>query len=159
MAWGGFHLRGRTPLYHVQGMLTGVRYRDEIVQPLIIPSLHAIGQEAMLQDDNATPHRARVVTTFLQQQKVMRMDWPARFPDLAPIENLWDILGRRLRENHPHPADVDQLLRLLQQEWLNIPQQTLTNLVHSMRRRCQVHWCSGWTYSLLNSLNVMNCRV
>ena len=137
MIWGGFHLHGRTPLYHIQGNLTGVRYRDEIVRPHIIPTLQAIGQGAVLQDDNATPHRARVVTNFLQQQQVTRMDWPARSPDLAPIENLWDILGRRLRDNHPPPADVHQLLHLLQQEWFNIPQQILRNLVHSMRRRCQ----------------------
>ena len=137
MVWGGFHLHGRTPLYHIQGNLTGLRYRDEIVRPHIIPTLQAIGQGAVLQDDNATPHRARVVTHYLQQQQVTRMDWPSRSPDLAPIENLWDILGRRVQENHPPPADVHQLLHLLQQEWFNIPQQTLRNLVHSMRRRCQ----------------------
>ena len=32
MVWGGIHTRGRTPLYLVQGMLTGVRYRDGIIR-------------------------------------------------------------------------------------------------------------------------------
>lgn len=56
---------------------------------------------------------------------------------LAPIEHLWDVLGRRVADNHPPPADVAQLTQFLQQEWQAIPQQTLTTLVHSMRQRCR----------------------
>lgn len=136
MVWGGFHLNGRTPLYTIQGALTGLRYRDEIVRPLIQPALQAMGPGATLQDDNAPPHRARVVADFLQQQGIRRMVWPARSPDLAPIEHLWDALGQRVANNHPPPVDVNQLTHFLQQEWQNIPQQTLRNLVHSMRQRC-----------------------
>ncbi|KAK7097717.1 hypothetical protein V1264_004653 [Littorina saxatilis] len=135
MVWAGFHLHGRTPLYHIRGNLTGVLYRDEIVRPQIIPTLQAMGAGAMLQDDNATPHRARVVQDVLQRQEIVRMNWPARSPDLAPIEYLWDIIGRRVRDNHPPPADVDQLFQFLQQEWTAIPQQMLQNHVNSMRSR------------------------
>lgn len=135
MVWGGFHLHGRTPLHLIQGNLTGVRYRDEVVRPIVIPTLQAMGPGACLQDDNATPHRAMVVRDFLQRQQVVRMDWPARSPDLAPIENLWDILGRRVADNHPRPVNAAQLFQFLQQEWLAIPQLMLRNLVHSMRQR------------------------
>ena len=31
---------------------------------------------AIFQDDNARPHRARVVTDFFRQHNVNRMDWP-----------------------------------------------------------------------------------
>ena len=135
MVWAGFHMHGRTPLYRIRGNLTGVRYRDEIVMPLIIPTLQAMGAGAILQDDNATPHRARVVQDVLEQHQIERMNWPARSPDLAPIEHLWDILGRRVRHNHPPPADVDDLFQFLQQEWMAIPQPMLQNHVNSMRSR------------------------
>ena len=26
------------------------------------------------------------------------MDWPYRSPDLSPIEQVWEILGRKIRE-------------------------------------------------------------
>ena len=136
MVWGGIHLHGRTPLHLVQGNLTGVRYRDEIVRRIVLPTLQAMGPGAILQDDNATPHRARVVTGFLQQHQVTQMDWPARSPDLPSIQNLWDILGRRVHDNHFSAANLAQLFQFLQQEWNAIPQQTLVTLVQSMRKRC-----------------------
>nr|KAG5692479.1 hypothetical protein BaRGS_005025 [Batillaria attramentaria] len=38
---------------------------DEIVRPIIQPALHAIGPGAILQEDNASAHRARVVRDFM----------------------------------------------------------------------------------------------
>ena len=87
MVWGGISIHHRTPLYVVDGNLTGIHYLNEIIRPLVLPGLQQIGGGAVLQDDNARPHRARVVTDFLRQQGIARMDWPAYSPDLAPIEH------------------------------------------------------------------------
>ena len=57
MVLAGFHERGRTPLYRIVGNLTGIRYKDEILRGQIIPTLRAMGQGAILHDDNATPHQ------------------------------------------------------------------------------------------------------
>ena len=126
----------RTPPHHVQGNLNGQRYRDEILRPLVVPALQQIGQQAVLQDDNAMPHRARVVNTFLQQAGINSMDWPACSPDLNPIENLWDHLEQRVVRNHPPAQTLQQLLALLQLEWQAIPQHQLRRLTNSMRRHC-----------------------
>lgn len=136
MVWGGISRHARTPLHVIHGTLTAQRYRNEILQPIVQPTLQAMGAGAILQDDNARPHRGRVVQDFLQQQRIIRMDWPARSPDLSPIEHIWDVLGRRVSTNHPQPVDVDQLILFLQQEWQAIPQNVLTTLVNSMRQRC-----------------------
>ena len=92
--WGGISIHHRTPLYVVDGNLTGIRYLNEIIRPLILPGIQQIGGGSVLQDDNARPHHARVVTDFLRQQGIARIDWPAYSPDLAPIEHAWDELGR-----------------------------------------------------------------
>lgn len=137
MVWGGINFRSRTPLYRVEGNLNGVGYRDRILGPIALPVLNAVGPGAIYQHDNAPAHRARVVTDFLQQQQVDAMVWPALSPDLNPIEHLWDVLGRRIRANHPRPANLQRLFQFLQEEWEAVPQVTLQNLILSMRRRCQ----------------------
>ena len=137
MVWGGINHHQRTPLYRVDGNLTGIRYRDEILRPLVIPALQAVGPNAVLMDDNAPCHRARIVNNFIQANNVTRMVWPAVSPDMNPIEHVWDILGRRVRENHPPAADRNALFQQLQQEWQQIPQADIRRLLRSMGRRCQ----------------------
>ena len=136
MVWGGMSLAFRTPLHRVDGTLNGVAYRDQVLGPLVLPALQAMGPGATLMDDNAPAHRSRVVQAFLQDEGVERMNWPACSPDLNPIEHLWDALGRGLRANHPPPVNLVQLYEFLDAEWQAIPQRTLRTLVESMRQRC-----------------------
>ena len=96
--------------------MTGVRYRDQVLRPIVLPMLQVMEPDATLQNNSTTPHRGRVVTAFLQQHQINRMNWPARSPDLAPIENLWDILGSHVNDNNLPAANLTQLFRNLQQE-------------------------------------------
>ncbi|GFX36467.1 DDE_3 domain-containing protein [Trichonephila clavipes] len=89
-------------------------------------------------DDNARPHRANIVDECLQSEDITRMDWPAYSPDLNPIEHVWDVLGRRIAARQPPPTCLSELRRALLDEWCNIPQDQIDNLILSMRRRCAV---------------------
>jgi transposase len=62
------------------------------------------------------------------------LPWPAKSPDLNPIEHIWDLLDRRARAILPR--NVRKLAGALVEEWDNISQQELENQVQSMRRRC-----------------------
>ena len=52
------------------GYLTGVLYRGILQNTLVPFASHYFGDNYRYQDDNATPHHARVVLDFLQQGNV-----------------------------------------------------------------------------------------
>ncbi|GFV16316.1 transposable element Tcb2 transposase [Trichonephila clavipes] len=83
MVWGGISIGGRTDLHIIRnGTLTVRRYADEILRPYVIPYAVAIGDFFVFQDDNARPHRARLVENMLEAETIQRMEWPAFSPDL-----------------------------------------------------------------------------
>ena len=102
--WGAFHNSAKSPLVLPDGYLTAVFYRGILQNTLVPFARHYFGDNYRYQDDNATPHRARVVFDFLQQGNVTKMEQPPRSPDCNPIEHLWDELGRAISsmDNPPH---------------------------------------------------------
>ena len=107
MVWGGISSRGRTALVIADGTLTGIRYRDEIIRPHVLPFVQQ--RNATLQQDNASPHVVRVVTDFLTQNNVNVLPWTAISPDLSPIEHVWDEMQRRLRGLQNQPLTLPDL--------------------------------------------------
>jgi hypothetical protein len=56
-------------------------------------------------------------------------------PDLNPIKHIWNLLEWRVRARAIPPRNVRKLSGTLVEEWGNISQQELANLVQSTRRR------------------------
>ncbi|GFU87251.1 uncharacterized protein TNCV_738281 [Trichonephila clavipes] len=53
---------------------------------------------------------------------------------LNPIEHMWDMIGRRIAARQPPPTFLPELRRALLDEWCNIPQDQIDNLILSMPR-------------------------
>uniref|UniRef100_A0A673XGQ2 Tc1-like transposase DDE domain-containing protein n=1 Tax=Salmo trutta TaxID=8032 RepID=A0A673XGQ2_SALTR len=137
MVWGGVSQHHWTELVVIASDLNAVRYREDILLPHVVPFLQA-HPDMTLQHDNATSHTARSVRDFLKDKNVSVLPWSANSPDLNPIEQVWDLLDRRVRARALAipPRNVWELAGVLVEEWGNISQQELANLVQSMRRRC-----------------------
>ncbi len=98
-----------------------------------MPFIH--DHHLMLQHDNAQPHVARICTQFLEVENIPVLAWPAYSPDMSPIEHVWDALDWRIWQRVPVPANIQQLRTAIEEEWTNIPQATINNLINSMWRR------------------------
>ncbi|GFV22942.1 RNase H domain-containing protein [Trichonephila clavipes] len=72
------------------------------------------------------------VQDCLDSEGIQRLVWPARSPDVNPIENVWDALGRQVTGRNYPPTNKNTLIRALTEEWDNLPQQLLDNVVQSM---------------------------
>ncbi|GFW76511.1 transposable element Tcb2 transposase [Trichonephila clavipes] len=78
LVWAGISLGGHIDLHVFHGgTVTGLRYRDEILDSYVRPYAAAIGNDFILMDDNARPHRARIVEEYLEDHGLERMEWPA----------------------------------------------------------------------------------
>jgi transposase len=97
-------------------------------------------------DDNARPHRSRVVTAYLQSEAVTSVPWPAMSLDLNPIEHIWDMLGCRIRAREPPVQNIRQLEAALHREWQQLSQQDIRHLTGGMRRRVEavIQACGGY---------------
>jgi transposase len=134
--WGCFSFDCKIDLYVLNGTMTGQKYCD-IIRDIVVPHFdnHCLAIRPLFMDDNARPHRARIVSDYLRQESIDSIPWPAMSPDMNPIEHLWDDIGRKINNRVPACQNLKELRDALVQEWQSIPLRTLRHLVQSMRRR------------------------
>ncbi|PZC79222.1 hypothetical protein B5X24_HaOG216710 [Helicoverpa armigera] len=108
--WGGISASGKTQLE----VVTGPR----------LPTLNA-----------ERAHAAGIVREYLRDVNITVMDWPARSPDMNPIEHMWDELKRRVRARQPVAQTMQELKTAIEEEWEMIPQNFIERLINSMPNR------------------------
>ncbi|GFY11813.1 transposable element Tc1 transposase [Trichonephila clavipes] len=84
---------------------------------------------SIFQQDNARPHTASVAQDFLRHFQTL--PWPARSPDLSPVEHVWDKLKRQMPSRH----SVHDLELAVQDLWAHLPQDSIGCLINSMPDR------------------------
>ena len=73
------------------------------------PYAGAVGKNFILMDDNAHPHRARVVKRYLECETIQRLDWPAHSPDVNQIEGAWNMMLTAHSHRNPQPRTPQEL--------------------------------------------------
>ena len=87
MLWTKISLGDHTNLHVLHGgNLTGVRYRDKILDAIVRPYATVLGNDFILMDDNIRLHRDVLVEDYLESQGLEQMEWSTQFPNLSPIE-------------------------------------------------------------------------
>ncbi len=89
----------------------------------------------IFQQDLAPAHTAKGTKSWFSDHGVSVLDWPANSPDLNPIENLWGIVKRKIRDTRPNNAD--ELKATVKATWASIPPQQCHKLITSMPRRIE----------------------
>lgn len=135
--WAGITLTSRTELIFLERNVNAERY-GALLHDHLMPFIHRTfngPEHCLLQDDNATPHRAAFVEQMKRQIGLRSLRWPSRSPDMNPIEHVWSLMKRKIHQ-HPHPpANVAQLRQVMSDIWRDLPQEIIRRLILSMPRR------------------------
>lgn len=134
MVWGCMNACGMGSLHIWKGTINAERY-IQVLEQHMLPSKRRLshGRPCIFQQDNARPHSASITTSWMRGRRIRVLPWPANSPDLSPIENIWRIIKRKVRQRRP--KTIEHLEACIRQEWENIPISTLEKLVSSMPRR------------------------
>ena len=62
------------------------------------------------------------------------LTWSAYLRGMSPIEQVWDLVGRRLARDLRPAASKDELWLSIQALWNSLPQADIQNLFDSMQR-------------------------
>ncbi|KAJ5900309.1 uncharacterized protein N7473_004379 [Penicillium subrubescens] len=117
----------------------------------VLPTL-MLHRDSIFQQDNASTLTAYIVREALAEMGIQVMDWPAKSPDLNPIENLWTLLKDKIYKICPELKNMPNndtthalLIRKAQEAWDLLDLSILENLSHSMPRRVQaILDAEGW---------------
>ena len=120
MVWGCCSHDHKLDFNVVRQTLTGQRYIDDILEPIVYPHFRAHqAARPLFQDDNARPHRARIVTDSLAQEGIENLHWPSRSTDTNPFEHVWYRMGRNVCKLND-VVTLDDLVRALVDERNNL---------------------------------------
>src|SRR4029434_11090448 len=130
MVWGCVSALGKSTLHFCDGTINAEKY-IEILKHMLPSRRHPVqGSPCIFQQDNAKPHSAHFSKAWLRKNGVRVLDWPACSPDLSPIENVWRILKRKMRQRRPRA--VAHLKTCLQEVWDKVTPETFPHLVSSV---------------------------
>ncbi|KAA8493093.1 Transposable element Tc3 transposase [Porphyridium purpureum] len=135
--WAGMSLRGLTMAVFVEGGLNAVKYQQVLLEALLPFGLEMYDFNFTFQQDNAPAHTANSTKAWLDALGVTVLPWPARSPDLNPIENIWGVLSRVVYRKGRQFARVAELKAAVLAAWATEAQKYVVPLLESMPRRLQ----------------------
>jgi hypothetical protein len=97
--------------------------------------------------DNDPKHTARETREWPKTNNIKILDWLAQSPDLNPIENIWEILDKKIKNSPDKPINTEELWSLLQKEWYSMDKEIVRKLYLSMTSRINDLYNSSGGYT------------
>ena len=89
----------------------------KILDKALFPIIEKIGnddEKVIFCQDNASCQKASFVLKWLKTKSINVLDFPAKSPDLNPIETLWEIIKIKLNQFDNPPEGILELWERVQ---------------------------------------------
>jgi len=133
IVWGCFSYNGMGNLIFVENNLTSISYQIILSKNLITSSKNTSLKDFTFQQDNAPPHRSKLLQNYFIENQIKVLPWPSQSPDLNPIENIWSLISKELCSRNI--KSIKDLKSNIQDIWINISKDNIRKLVDSMPNR------------------------
>lgn len=101
MVWGAISYKGTIDFVRAEGTIDSQYYCTILTQALLPESNRLYPDGWVFMQDNAPCHTSNYTKQWLEANDVETLEWPAKSPDLNPIENVWADVSRRVYRNKP----------------------------------------------------------
>jgi hypothetical protein len=123
------------PTITIHGRITAREYVDRLGYQ-VHPKIQTLfpNNDAVLQHEKANIHTAGTVQPLFEEheRELQHLPWPAQSSDLNITESLLVSFGDKSEEQIPTSNISKALEVVLQEEWYEIPLETLQNLYESV---------------------------
>jgi transposase len=102
------------------GGIDWYRFATEVLEPLVLPDFDELRKKRpglILMLDGAAAHISANCFPWYEGWEITRLDWPGNSPDLNPIEHIWDLLKKRIKQKYPIIGTMERLKAIWQTEW------------------------------------------
>ena len=138
MLWGGIFYEARTDLVILErGAINALRYLEGVLESRVIsfaPFIEKIFFLCKIMPVHTS--RELLLSTWIQSE-LEDYHGHRAVQTLNPIQHIWDNLKRRIRSLIFPPTTIPQLKDAALEEWNNIPQGYIKNIIDSIPNRLQ----------------------
>ena len=113
LVWGCITADGPASISSIIGTMDSTRY-IETLKDHVLPFREHFNTFVQ---DNVPCHKFKAVLSFLSENKISMLDWPARSPDINPRENIWNVLKNKVKTGEAH--SLSELATLVKSTWFN----------------------------------------
>lgn len=148
MIWSFISWDGPGPLIFIEGGIDGQGYKrllNSYALPHLLEKLGENGVPQTYMDDGASCHDCELVVDFCAAKGIQRTNWPARSPDMNPIEHVWGWIKHRLTNLEVKPKNIRELKIIITEIWNELTIDSIQKLYSGMPKRIEeLNRVGGW---------------